>query len=1011
MKLKSIFLTRTTAFFVLLFSIFLLDTHCFADDRFLVRDGKPMATIVIGNTSQVPARRAAKELNKHLKLATGVTLPIVKEGMENKIPKEQTIVLIGGGKLADSLDIPKDFKDEEFVVKTQGRYLVFAGSDTVIRKKMRYRSPATQWAVGLFLDRYMGVRWLWPGEIGTFVPKTPTIAVKDVNIRHQPPLLYRSLGLTLRYSNVKKASVTRPDVTKHLVEDTETWMKRHQIGQRQAIGAMHAFDDWWEKYHKKYPDIFATLPEGKKQPYPKPQRIKLCVSNPKVADLILAEWRTAGRPDTWNVSPNDGQGYCVCQKCRALDVPPTFNVAPMDIVMNRDKVVLTGRYLNLWTRLLYKMRQENPRVALKSLAYANYRKILPEMKPLNYTNALYATFVPEGYSSSTRNLFSEWKRVGAKSVFYSNYWAVGEDAPYLPLHREGDIFKYAIMKNMVAGVKSILSGHWAIQGIRDYIIVRLMERPDLSVDAIIDEYTSAFGKGAPAIREYLEYWEKISDIAEFPNWMGRFEKPGGLYQKTLKKHNMGGSMDLSPFRGCYYIMPFLYDDKCLAKARGFLDRAEALAGKEDIMACRRIAFLRDGLKCLELTRNVVALANAAIRPKVTGPDALCKQEDQFKRLLVELKNLRTDLNTRHVVWADFIAAYEDRRKVKFGEKYADPFVQSAKGMDLKKWRFRKDPKNVGVKRKWFVNYPMEAREWRPIKVPAFWDKAGVGNYQGYGWYQTTFRMPHKWQYDSLVLSFGAVDEQAWIYVNGRLVGEHTIASESRKDIEGASVKIGDLWDAPFAITVPKKYLRLGAENTLVVRVHNKAAAGGIWGNVSIGTPASSIFFMDTKKLAHGIPWKSDKSYTCCSKARILSGMADITIDGKTNGVIMEAGSQNEGWALYIHNGRLYFQCGNGKKFRAANQAVINIPIKAGRHLIEWSVDQTRHKAIVRIDGKVAGISKQPMSRYIADNDSGGIGKVHGDGICDNAAGWSKSGDGAFTGTIHSATVWPDKVCF
>ena len=96
----------------------------------------------------------------------------------------------------------------------------------------------------------------------------------------------------------------------------------------------------------------------------------------------------------------------------------------------------------------------------------------------------------------------------------------------------------------------------------------------------------------------------------------------------------------------------------------------------------------------------------------------------------------------------------------------------------------------------------------------------VGNYQGYGWYRTTFKAPAEWKGKTVRLLFGAVDEQAWVYVNGRLVREHTEKSEGKS--------YNELWEAPFIAEVPSDQLELGKPNVLAVRVHNSKANGGIW---------------------------------------------------------------------------------------------------------------------------------------------------------------------------------------
>jgi hypothetical protein len=80
-------------------------------------------------------------------------------------------------------------------------------------------------------------------------------------------------------------------------------------------------------------------------------------------------------------------------------------------------------------------------------------------------------------------------------------------------------------------------------------------------------------------------------------------------------------------------------------------------------------------------------------------------------------------------------------------------------------------------------------------------------------------MPKEWKGERLTLEFGGGDEQAWVYVNGVPVGEHTVKSTGKD--------VGVLWDKPFTIEVKPELLRSGEENTLVVRVHNTARAAGI----------------------------------------------------------------------------------------------------------------------------------------------------------------------------------------
>ncbi len=70
----------------------------------------------------------------------------------------------------------------------------------------------------------------------------------------------------------------------------------------------------------------------------------------------------------------------------------------------------------------------------------------------------------------------------------------------------------------------------------------------------------------------------------------------------------------------------------------------------------------------------------------------------------------------------------------------------------------------------------------------------------------------------LALSFGAVDESAWVYLNGRQIGEHDIG--------------GGGWDKRFEIPLGDA-VKIGASNILTVRVRDRSNYGGIWKSVKL----------------------------------------------------------------------------------------------------------------------------------------------------------------------------------
>ena len=133
-------------------------------------------------------------------------------------------------------------------------------------------------------------------------------------------------------------------------------------------------------------------------------------------------------------------------------------------------------------------------------------------------------------------------------------------------------------------------------------------------------------------------------------------------------------------------------------------------------------------------------------------------------------------------------------------------------------KFSTDPKEVGQDQQWYAS-EFDDGAWQTIPVGEFWDKALNTQYTGVGWYRLRFEAPAQAAEKKLFLAFGAVDEEAWVYLNGKLVGQHTRASTGKEILE--------LWNERFLVDVTET-MKPGQVNFLTVRVLNGRMAGGIW---------------------------------------------------------------------------------------------------------------------------------------------------------------------------------------
>ncbi len=87
------------------------------------------------------------------------------------------------------------------------------------------------------------------------------------------------------------------------------------------------------------------------------------------------------------------------------------------------------------------------------------------------------------------------------------------------------------------------------------------------------------------------------------------------------------------------------------------------------------------------------------------------------------------------------------------------------------WLFSKDSAAFEASRE------PRAPHWQKVSLPHTWNAADVlddapGYYRGVGWYRKTLTVPAAWQHRRLYVHFGAANQEAEVFVNGRLAGRH-----------------------------------------------------------------------------------------------------------------------------------------------------------------------------------------------------------------------------------------------
>ena len=598
--------------------------------------------IVIPEKPNVSERIAADELRHHFVKATGGSFRIVTE----TAPKSGLRRFYVGRAAANGGVDVAALKPEERIVKGIGGDVFLAGGDRGVNGGYRPGDTGgkacfgTLYAAYDFLENEMGVRWIWPGELGEVVPKRAIPMIDGVERRGREPLVLRKFGGEPDTDKIPTGGTMLGwndiDNARKDVERRRVWLMRNRIGARRKFNGSHAFTDWWQRYGKDHPEYFNLLPNGKREPLKGDdtgRNVTLCVSQPKLWRQIVENWSKSGavRPQPYyvpcvNVCENDSPGMCVCSNCRAWDAPdPLFAVndywngsgkCPLDRKgrfrrladvqwgeTGGSKVLLslpsvTDRYLKFYNAVLAEARRKVPNAVVYGYAYANY---LAAPKETKVSDGVIISFVPRMYFPYTksesdyfRKHWMGWRNAGANQLIYRpNYMLAGANMPINTARRIASDIGFASRNGMMAISQDSLTGVWSAQALQNYVVTRLMREPELGYEKALDEFVSAFGPAAKEMKAYCSFLEDVGKGLSVEDWQELGQK------NKCPRGNAGGG-----FKNFVLVSADIYSENWYDKAESLLTRAKSKAvraGAAGEEAAKRVDFMLKGLKDARLT--------------------------------------------------------------------------------------------------------------------------------------------------------------------------------------------------------------------------------------------------------------------------------------------------------------------------------------------------------------------------------------------------------------------------
>jgi len=803
----------------------ILCTWCFlqASELTLVKQGQSDYEIVKSNQVSGIIDLAAEELQYHIRKATGVELPIVTEKTHDA---QKKAIYLGSTEDAVTKKISEYPQPNGFVIKALGDNLYITGDDVdghtgwsdgakdATKGLTRY---GTLFGVYEFLERNLGVRWLWPGELGEYIPVASTLKFNGETICDKPKLMHSRI----RYTPTRAKSGWSNEVNRQkFVTATYRWLLRNRIVRAMSLEYGHAFITYFDRFKATNPDFFNLLPDGERYSDPmycggQPSMIAMCVSNPKFQDKVIEEWvkkRTTFQPMV-NCAENDTNGKCTCSGCMSLDRHNPSDPFAFENRLERAKKAflsrqpdwdlqlgsLSDRYAIFYNVILKKAQTVDPDAMVLAYSYVNYSKPPQAVK---LSDKVVLAVVPQlvfPWTDSKRQEFRTqwdgWAKAGAQLYLRPNYTLDGHNFPIYYADAFAEDFQYAWNRNMLATDFDALIGQYATQGLNHYVVARMQLRGGWNKEKIFNEYFQAFGPAADAVKKYFTYWKTISDQVDESKYKIKFEE-----------------YNFASFAAFYTVAPTIFTPEVLKHGFELLAQAEkAASGNPE--AAKRVIFLQHGLKNAELT----ALTQQALIKYKTQGNIM-----DFARALKNLDEYRASIESDLGCDFTFLASCEyrfwDRQLIKLIASMGEPLKSD--------WVITFDPSQAGEKSGYFkADYP--AKDWEPVKVGEFYNKQSLGikwkeahNYQeftGVCWYKTNFKMGALEPNNRYRLTFGAVDEACKVYLNGKLLLDRPFPYKGNTNS----------WQEAFDLDITQDLLP-EQMNNLTVMVINNVGVGGIW---------------------------------------------------------------------------------------------------------------------------------------------------------------------------------------
>ncbi len=405
--------------------------------------------------------RSANILQDYIQRISGAKLPIVHEEGRMTAPA----IYIGQTSRAEKVS-PGKMKPESSLIQTDGKDLVISAGN----------SRGLSYGVYGFIENYLHCKKI--SNDPAIIPVAKEIVIPGkIHDERKPTFIYREVYYP----------------ASHDAEYLE-WNQLQQLDDLWGVWG-HSYNKLVpaKTYFKTHPEYYALV-KGKRQPS------QLCLSNEDVFKIVTDDLkkRMAKNPDAvyWSISPNDDNGYCECDKCRAVDNEQGSHAGSLIKFVNRVAATF-------------------PDQKITTLAYGYTHKAPATLKPASNVYVFLSDIdayrdkplADEGSAGTFRNDLKAWGGL-TPNLFVWDY--VTEFTNYLAhfpnfhtLQPNMQYLKDNGVKGMFIQGSGDTYGEWA--ELRSYVLAKLLEDPHADTKQLISSFLKDYyGNAAKYLQQYID---------------------------------------------------------------------------------------------------------------------------------------------------------------------------------------------------------------------------------------------------------------------------------------------------------------------------------------------------------------------------------------------------------------------------------------------------------------------------------------------------------------------------